>query len=200
MRRSGARRRNAPQDRIREQRDVVDTLAHRGQMNRKRTDPEIQIGTELAVRDHPLERLVRGRDEPEVGAQHIGTAHAPEGARFDQPQQLHLNGQRHVALYRSIQRILGLAPQTRLYLCQDYQPGGRPLLFETTVAQQRERNIHVHDGVDEASFIAMRTARDATLAMPVLILPSVQVNMRAGHLPPPESDGVSYIKVPVDAL
>ncbi|ADG20579.1 putative metallo-beta-lactamase family protein [Paraburkholderia atlantica] len=104
------------------------------------------------------------------------------------------------ALYRSIQRILGLAPQTRLYLCHDYQPGGRPLLFETTVAEQREQNIHVHDGIDEASFIAMRTARDATLAMPALILPSVQVNMRAGHLPPPESDGVSYIKVPVDAL
>jgi glyoxylase-like metal-dependent hydrolase (beta-lactamase superfamily II) len=104
------------------------------------------------------------------------------------------------ALYRSIQRILNLAPQTRLYLCHDYQPGGRPLLFETTVVEQREQNIHVHDGIDEASFIAMRTARDATLAMPVLILPSVQVNMRAGHLPPPEDNGVSYIKIPVNAL
>ena len=103
-------------------------------------------------------------------------------------------------LYRSIQRVLSLPPDTRLYMCHDYQPGGRPVQFETTVAQEREHNVHVHTGVDEAAFVAMRHARDATLDMPVLILPSVQVNMRAGHLPPPESNGKSYIKIPVNAL
>ncbi|HTH59850.1 MAG TPA: MBL fold metallo-hydrolase [Paraburkholderia sp.] len=103
-------------------------------------------------------------------------------------------------LYRSIQRVLDLPPDTRLYLCHDYQPGGRPLKFETTVAEQREHNIHIRDGIDEASFVAMRTARDATLDMPVLILPSVQVNMRAGQMPAPEANGVSYIKIPVNAL
>ena len=103
-------------------------------------------------------------------------------------------------LYRSIQRVLALPPDTHLYMCHDYQPGGRPVQFETTVAQERDHNVHVHTGVDEAAFVAMRHARDATLDMPVLILPSVQVNMRAGHLPPPESNGKSYIKIPVNAL
>ncbi|MFT0172169.1 MBL fold metallo-hydrolase [Paraburkholderia mimosarum] len=103
-------------------------------------------------------------------------------------------------LYRSIRRVLSLPPETRLYMCHDYQPGGRAVKFETTVAEERESNVHVHDGIDEASFIAMRTARDTTLDMPVLILPSVQVNMRAGHLPEPESNGVSYIKIPVNVL
>ncbi|WP_395064532.1 MBL fold metallo-hydrolase [Paraburkholderia silvatlantica] len=103
-------------------------------------------------------------------------------------------------LYRSIHRVLSLPPETRLYMCHDYQPGGRAVKFESTVAEERAANVHVHDGIDEASFIAMRTARDATLDMPVLILPSVQVNMRAGHLPEPESNGVSYIKIPINAL
>ncbi|WP_343673654.1 MBL fold metallo-hydrolase [Paraburkholderia heleia] len=103
-------------------------------------------------------------------------------------------------LYRSIRRVLSLPPETRLYMCHDYQPGGRAVIFESTVAEEREANVHVHDGIDEASFIAMRTARDATLDMPVLILPSVQVNMRAGHLPEPESNGVSYIKIPINVL
>lgn len=103
-------------------------------------------------------------------------------------------------LYRSIRRVLSLPPETRLYMCHDYQPGGRAVKFETTVAEERESNVHVHDGIDEASFIAMRTARDATLDMPVLILPSVQVNMRAGHLPEPDSNGISYIKIPVNVL
>ena len=103
-------------------------------------------------------------------------------------------------LYRSIRRVLSLPPETRLYMCHDYQPGGRAVKFESTVAEEREANVHVRDGIDEASFIAMRTARDAKLDMPVLILPSVQVNMRAGHLPEPESNGVSYIKIPVNAL
>ncbi|ASW01607.1 MBL fold metallo-hydrolase [Paraburkholderia aromaticivorans] len=103
-------------------------------------------------------------------------------------------------LYRSIRRVLSLPAHTRLYMCHDYQPGGRPVQFESSVADQRERNIHVREGTPEQAFVAMRTARDATLEMPVLILPSVQVNMRAGHLPEPESNGVSYLKIPVNAL
>jgi glyoxylase-like metal-dependent hydrolase (beta-lactamase superfamily II) len=103
-------------------------------------------------------------------------------------------------LYRSIRRILALPPETRLFMCHDYRPGGRPLRWETTVAEQRAHNIHVRDGIDEDAFVAMRTARDRTLDMPALILPSVQVNMRAGRFPPPDSNGVSYLKLPVNAF
>lgn len=103
-------------------------------------------------------------------------------------------------LYRSIRKILALPPPTRLFLCHDYQPGGRPPLWETTVAEQRAQNIHVHDGIGEEAFIAMRTARDKTLDMPLLLLPSVQLNMRAGHFPPPEANGVSYLKIPLDGF
>ena len=103
-------------------------------------------------------------------------------------------------LYRSIKRILALPPETRLFLCHDYGPGGRAFEWVTTVAAQREKNIHVNDSVDEDGFVAMRTERDKQLSMPVLILPSVQVNMRAGVMPPPEANGISYLKLPVDAL
>lgn len=103
-------------------------------------------------------------------------------------------------LYASIRRLLSLPPQTRLYMCHDYPPAGREPAWQTTVAEQRRANIHVHDGVDEAQFVAMRTARDATLDMPVLILPAVQVNIRAGTLPAPEANGVSYLKIPLNAL
>jgi len=104
-------------------------------------------------------------------------------------------------LYRSMQRIFALPPETRLFLCHDYKAPGRDhYAWETTVAEERTRNIHVHDGVSEAEFVAMRTARDATLSMPVLILPSIQVNMRAGERPPPEDNGVSYLKIPLDAF
>jgi glyoxylase-like metal-dependent hydrolase (beta-lactamase superfamily II) len=104
-------------------------------------------------------------------------------------------------LYRSLKRILALPPQTRLFLCHDYKAPGRDhYAWETSVADQRARNIHVHDGIDEAAFVAMRTARDRTLDKPVLILPSVQVNMRAGRFPPPESDGKVYLKLPLDRL
>jgi len=103
-------------------------------------------------------------------------------------------------LYRSIRRLLALPPQTRLFMCHDYPPAGRAPQWVCTVADQRERNIHVHDGVSAEAFVALRTARDATLEMPNLILPSVQVNIRAGHLPPAEANGVSYLKLPVDAL
>ncbi|MBO9497852.1 MAG: MBL fold metallo-hydrolase [Novosphingobium sp.] len=104
-------------------------------------------------------------------------------------------------LYRSIRRLLSLPRSTRLFMCHDYLPRGREHYeWETTVGAERDANIHAHDGVSEAEFVAMRTARDATLAVPRLILPSVQVNMRGGHLPEPEANGVSYIKIPVDAI
>ncbi|MEQ9326652.1 MAG: MBL fold metallo-hydrolase [Rhodospirillales bacterium] len=103
-------------------------------------------------------------------------------------------------LYRSIRRVLDLPPETRLFMCHDYAPGGREYRWETTVAAERAENIHVRDGVTEAEFVAMRTKRDKELSMPALILPSVQVNMRAGALPPAEDNGVSYLKIPLNAL
>lgn len=103
-------------------------------------------------------------------------------------------------LYRSIGKILALPPETRLFMCHDYLPNGRELQYMTTVAEQRANNIHIHQGVDEDSFVRMREARDATLDMPVLILPSVQVNMRSGHFPEPEDNGVSYLKIPLNTL
>ena len=103
-------------------------------------------------------------------------------------------------LYRSIQKTLSLQPATRLFMCHDYAPGGREYRWETTVAAERAENIHVRDGVTEAEFVAMRTKRDKELTMPTLILPSVQVNMRAGALPPAEDNGISYLKIPLNAL
>jgi glyoxylase-like metal-dependent hydrolase (beta-lactamase superfamily II) len=101
-------------------------------------------------------------------------------------------------LYRSIRRLLDLPPETRLFMCHDYKaPGRDQYAWETTVAEQRAKNVHVHEGVSEDEFVAMREARDAKLDAPVLLLPSIQVNIRAGHLPPAESDGVRYLKVPV---
>jgi glyoxylase-like metal-dependent hydrolase (beta-lactamase superfamily II) len=103
-------------------------------------------------------------------------------------------------LYRSIGRILSLAPQTRLFMCHDYLPNGRELMYMTTVAEQRASNIHIREGIDEDAFVQMREKRDATLDMPVLILPSVQINMRGGHMPEPEDNGVRYLKIPINAL
>ena len=103
-------------------------------------------------------------------------------------------------LYASVRKILALPPETRLFMCHDYPPTDRPIAWETTVAEQRAKNIHVRDGIAEAQFVEMRTRRDATLQMPVLILPSVQVNIRAGERPPAESNGISYLKIPLDAL
>jgi glyoxylase-like metal-dependent hydrolase (beta-lactamase superfamily II) len=103
-------------------------------------------------------------------------------------------------LYRSIRRVLALPPETRLFMCHDYMPAGREPRWETTVAEERTRNIHVRDGISEEQFINMRKSRDATLDMPVLILPSVQVNMRAGKLPEPESNGMRYLKIPLNAV
>jgi glyoxylase-like metal-dependent hydrolase (beta-lactamase superfamily II) len=104
------------------------------------------------------------------------------------------------ALYRSIRRLLSMPPETRMFVCHDYPPAGRKPAAETSVADQRAHNIHMHDGIDEAAFVAMRTARDRQLSMPVLILPAVQINMRAGNLPPAEANGVAYLKIPVNAL
>ena len=104
-------------------------------------------------------------------------------------------------LYRSIRRLLSLPDDTRLFLCHDYKaPGRDEYAWETTVKQQREENVHVKDGVSEDEFVEMRTSRDKTLAMPNLIMPSVQVNIRGGRLPEPEDNGVSYIKIPVNAV
>lgn len=103
-------------------------------------------------------------------------------------------------LYRSVRKLLGLPGETRLFMCHDYPPAGRGPQWETTVAEQRARNIHVRDGVTEDEFASMRQARDATLAMPTLILPSIQVNIRAGEMPPAEENGRIYLKIPVNAL
>lgn len=103
-------------------------------------------------------------------------------------------------LYRSIHKVLSLPPHTRLFMCHDYPPGGRDAAWVSTVADERAHNIHVHEGISEEAFVTMRTARDATLDMPVLILPSVQVNMRAGELPPAEDNGVRYLKIPLNAV
>ena len=104
-------------------------------------------------------------------------------------------------LYRSIQKIFALPDETRMFLCHDYKaPGRDAFAWETTVGEQKRSNVHVREGTSEDAFVKMRTERDAQLAMPKLILPSVQVNMRAGHLPPPEDDGTSYLKVPVNRL
>jgi glyoxylase-like metal-dependent hydrolase (beta-lactamase superfamily II) len=104
-------------------------------------------------------------------------------------------------LYHSIRRILALPDATRVFTCHDYlAPGRADFAWESTVASQRAANIHVHDGVTEADFVALRTTRDAKLAMPKLLIPAVQVNMRAGEMPPAEANGVRYLKIPVDAI
>lgn len=103
-------------------------------------------------------------------------------------------------LYRSIQKILSLPPDTKLFMCHDYPPASRLPQWESSVAQEKLHNIHVKDGVTEDAFVAMRTKRDATLELPVLMLPSVQANIRAGRLPEPESNGIAYFKIPINAI
>lgn len=104
-------------------------------------------------------------------------------------------------LYRSIQKLLRLPEETRLYMCHDYlTPTREHHLWETTVREQRKHNVHVHDGINQEEFVKLRKARDATLAVPLLILPSVQINMRAGHKPPAEANGIAYLKIPLDTL
>jgi glyoxylase-like metal-dependent hydrolase (beta-lactamase superfamily II) len=104
-------------------------------------------------------------------------------------------------LYQSIQKLFALPGDTRVFMCHDYKaPGREEFLHETTIAAEREHNVHVHAGISEDQFVSMRTARDATLGMPTLILPSVQINMRGGELPEPESNGTRYLKIPLDVL
>ena len=124
------------------------------------------------------------------------TMFMPDGgtARCDFP-----GGDAH-KLYRSIQRILALPTTTRLFMCHDYQPGGRELRYETTIAAQRAENAYLKGGATEAQFVAMRLARDATLGMPTLILPAIQVNIRGGHLPAADANGIAYLKIPLDQV
>lgn len=103
-------------------------------------------------------------------------------------------------LYASIRRILELPAQTRIFTCHDYGAEGRDFAWESSVAQQARENIHINDGVSLEAFVTLREGRDANLAAPVLLLPSVQVNMRAGNMPPPEDNGLSYLKIPLDAI
>lgn len=103
-------------------------------------------------------------------------------------------------LFASIRKLLAFPAGVRLYVCHDYPPEGRGHQCQTTVGEQRKSNIHVRDGVDEAAFVAMRTQRDAGLGMPTLLLPAIQVNVRAGHLPPAEENGVTYLKIPLNKL
>ena len=124
------------------------------------------------------------------------TLFMPDGgtARADFP-----GGDAHV-LFRSIKRVLSLPPEMRLFMCHDYAPGGREIKWETSVAEQRAHNIHARDGISEEDFVRMRTSRDATLALPKLIIPSIQVNMRAGNLPEPDETGKRHLKVPINEL
>lgn len=103
-------------------------------------------------------------------------------------------------LYRSIKRVLELPGETRLFMCHDYAPNGRPFKWETTVAEERANNIHVHDGISEEDFVRVREARDKTLELPKLIIPSIQVNIRGGNLPPPDESGKRHLKVPINEL
>jgi glyoxylase-like metal-dependent hydrolase (beta-lactamase superfamily II) len=103
-------------------------------------------------------------------------------------------------LYASIRKLLAFPAGVRLYVCHDYPPDAREPQYMSTVGEQRQHNIHVHDGIDEATFVAMRTQRDKTLGMPTLLLPAIQVNVRAGHLPPAEDNGVTYLKIPINQL
>lgn len=124
------------------------------------------------------------------------TLFMPDGgtARADFP------GGDAAVLYHSIHKILSLPPETKILICHDYQPGGRELAYLTTVAEQRDLNIHVGHGAVEADFVQRRRARDKTLSVPSLLLPSIQVNVRAGDMPPPEDNGTSYIKVPINRI
>jgi glyoxylase-like metal-dependent hydrolase (beta-lactamase superfamily II) len=147
----------------------------------------------IAVPGHTRDSIAyRIRDAVFVG----DSLFMPDGgtARCDFP------GGDAAMLYRSIrERLYALPDETRVFVCHDYQPGGREPRCETTIGEQRRANIHVRDDVSEEEFVAMRTARDATLAVPALILPSVQVNIRAGELPPPAGNGIRYLVLPLDA-
>ena len=160
-------------------------------------------GERFAIGELQVEVLYVPGHTPACAAYHVGdalfvgdTLFMPDvgSARCDFP------GGDAKVLYASMRKILAMPDSTRLFLCHDYPPNGRAVRGETSVSEQRAHNIHVHDGVSEAHFVEMRTRRDATLDMPVLILPAVQINIRAGELPPPEANGVSYLKIPLNAF
>ena len=149
--------------------------------------------TALHVPGHtPADMAYRVGDEVFVG----DTLFMPDvgTARADFP------GGDAATLYRSIQRLLALPAHTRMHVCHDYPPANRAPAWTSSVAEQKRHSIHVRDGIGEAEFVAMRQARDATLDMPTLILPSVQVNLRAGKLPPAQDDGRTYMQVPINAF
>ncbi len=160
-------------------------------------DERFQVGelefTAMAVPGHTAADVAyRVEDAVFIG----DTLFLPDvgSARCDFP-----GGNAHT-LYRSVRRLLSLPPETRLYMCHDYPPNGRSPQWQATVAEQRAANIHLRDGIGEDEFVAMRSARDRTLDMPVLMLPAIQINIRAGHFPLPEANGVAYLKIPLDKL
>ena len=167
-------------------------------------DRLLEDGDELMIGDIPLIALhVPGHTPADIAyivgdAAFIGdTMFMPDygSARADFP------GGNARNLYRSVRRLMRLPDKTRVFLCHDYKaPNRTEFVWETTMLAQRTANVHLHEDVDEDEFVDMRTQRDATLEMPRLILPAIQVNMRGGHLPPPEDDGTSYLKMPVNKL
>jgi len=166
-------------------------------------DRLLDDGDTFAIGDMPVEVMYTPGHTPACLTFVIGdaafvgdTLFMPDGgsARADFP------GGDAGQLYDSIQRVLALPDETRLFMCHDYGPNGREIRWETTVADEKAHNIHVGGGTSREDFIAMREARDATLAMPKLIIPSLQVNMRAGQLPPADEDGKTFLKVPVNGL
>lgn len=178
-------------------------------------------GAEFARDGSQFDRLVEDGDALQLGELEIMVLHVPGHTPADvafvvgdaafvgdtlfMPDygtaRVDFPGGNALALYRSIRRLLALPDATRLFLCHDYKaPGRDEFAWETSVGAQRAGNIHIRDGVDEDSFVAMRNARDATLAMPRLILPAIQINMRAGNMPEPEDNGTSYLKLPLNTL
>lgn len=178
------------------------------------------LGDDFATDGSQFDKLVADRDELALGELSIKVIHTPGHtpacvsyliddalfvgdtlflpdygtARADFP-----GGDAHT-LYRSIRRLLSLPPATRMFMCHDYPPKGRLPGWETSVGEQRENNIHVHDGVDEQTFVEQRSKRDSGLPAPKLILPSLQVNIRAGRLPEPHANGVHYLQIPINQL
>jgi glyoxylase-like metal-dependent hydrolase (beta-lactamase superfamily II) len=178
-------------------------------------------GTEFARDGSQFDRLLEDGDELELGQQRLIALHVPGhtpadvaflvgdalfvgdtmfmpdfgSARADFP------GGCARQLYRSVRRLMRLPDETRAFMCHDYKaPGRDSFAWETTIGAERTANVHLHEGVSEDDFVAMRTARDKTLSMPKLILPSLQINMRGGRLPEPEDNGVRYLKLPIDSL
>ncbi len=185
-------------------------------------------GSEFARDGSQLDRLLNDGDSLHVGHLHLQAMHTPghtpacmtyvvRDTRVQPARQVAFVGDTLFMpdygtarcdfpggsariLFESIAKVLSLSDDTVLYMCHDYPPEGREPTCVTTVAEQKRANIHVHAGVTQDDFVAMREKRDATLSMPVLILPSVQVNMRAGQMPPAEDNGMTYLKIPVNAL